>query len=82
MVLSALETGGEIKDGILSKRFSTPIPSLADISKISSSLDPIKLKICFFTDFTSASIESILFKTGMISNPASIAAYECANVCA
>ena len=30
----------------------------------------------------SASIESILFKTGIISNPASIAAYECANVCA
>ena len=45
-----------------------------EISKISSSLDPIKLKICFFADSLSASIESILFSTGIISKPASIAA--------
>ena len=52
----------------------TPLPVFAEISKISFSLEPIKLNICFFAVSLSASIESILFNTGITSNPASIAA--------
>ena len=55
-----------------------PIPSFEDILNISSSLDPIKLCICLETLSISTSTESILLMTGIISNPASIAAYECA----
>ena len=61
---------------------SIPVPSFEDILNISSSLDPIKLCICLETLSISTSTESILLMTGIISNPASIAAYECAKVCA
>ena len=52
----------------------TPSPVFAEILKISSSLEPIRLCICWDTFDISASTESILLMTGIISNPASIAA--------
>ena len=79
-VSSVFCAGGLTNEGIASNSSLTPSPVFADISNISFSLEPIKLKICFFAESLSASIESILFSTGITSRPASIAAYECANV--
>ena len=79
-MFSAFVIGGLIKSGICFINSLTPNPLFADILKISSSRAPIRLKICFDTFSMSTSIESTLLITGIMSRPASIAAYECANV--
>ena len=79
-VSSVFCTGGFTSSGIACNSSLTPTPVFADISNISFSVEPIKLKICFLAESLSASIESILLRTGITSRPASIAAYECANV--
>ena len=79
---ASLPRGGGTRATIASSSSGTPVPSLAETARISSRLAPIRSMISLARCSGSAPGRSILFSTGMISSPASIARKRLLRVCA